>query len=175
MTAVWRCGPRSQGKLPPGMSLAPGLRSCACALRARWCAVAMAGQNTVHELALATTKITLPLLPFSCRKPPSQPRGGRESWYNAKRCWFTCSSLCGKTATRPVTTENLHFAPPCAKPAGHHRTPHQDGRLFNATQKKENAAPSNGTSRTRTNRHNTSDVRCEGGVTPCTLSAVAGS
>jgi len=33
-----------------------------------------------------TTKNTFPSLPFSCRKPPSQPRGARESWYNAKRC-----------------------------------------------------------------------------------------
>ena len=40
------------------------------------------------------------------------------------------------TATRPVTTPNLHFAPPCAKPADHHDTPHKDGRLFNAAQKK---------------------------------------
>ena len=41
------------------------------------------------------------------------------------------------TATRPITTPNLYFAPPCAKPADHHDTPHKDGRLFNATQKKE--------------------------------------
>jgi hypothetical protein len=41
------------------------------------------------------------------------------------------------TTTRPVTTPNLHFAPPCAKPADHHDTPHKDGRLFNAAQKKE--------------------------------------
>ena len=41
------------------------------------------------------------------------------------------------TATRPVTTPNLHCAPPCAKPADHHDTPHSDGRLFNAAQKKE--------------------------------------
>jgi hypothetical protein len=40
------------------------------------------------------------------------------------------------TTTRPVTTPNLHFAPPCAKPADHHDTPHKDGRLFNAPQKK---------------------------------------
>ena len=40
------------------------------------------------------------------------------------------------TTTRPVTTPNLHFAPPCAKPADHHDTPHKDGRLFNAAQKK---------------------------------------
>ena len=40
------------------------------------------------------------------------------------------------TATRPVTTPNLYFAPPCAKPADHHDTPHKDGRLFNAAQKK---------------------------------------
>jgi len=78
------------------------------------------------------------------------------------------------TATRPVTTPNLYFAPPCAKPADHHDTPHKDGRLFNATQKKNQAAPSNDTSRTRINRHNTSDVRCQGGVTPFAL-GVAGS
>ena len=41
------------------------------------------------------------------------------------------------TTTRPVTTPNLHFAPPCAKPADLHDTPHKDGRLFNAVQKKE--------------------------------------
>ena len=40
------------------------------------------------------------------------------------------------TATRPVTTPNLHCAPPCAKPADHHDTPHRDGRLFNVAQKK---------------------------------------
>ena len=82
--------------------------------------------------------------------------------------------LYGKTATRSVTTANLHFAPLCAKRVGHHRTPHQDGCLFNATPQNKNAAPSNGTSRTRINRHNTSDVRCEGGVMPCAL-GVAGS
>ena len=38
----------------------------------------------------------------------------------------------------------------------------------------KNATSSNATSRTRINRHNTSDVRCEGGVTPCAL-GVAGS
>ena len=43
------------------------------------------------------------------------------------------------TATRPVTTPNLHCAPPCAKPADHHDTPHRDGRLFNAAQKKRTA------------------------------------
>ena len=79
------------------------------------------------------------------------------------------------TATRPVITPKLHFAPPCAKPAAHHDTPHRDGRLFNATQKKNSASPQNGTSRTRINRHNASDVRrCEGGVAPCALGA-AGS
>ena len=45
------------------------------------------------------------------------------------------------TATRPVTTPNLYFAPPCAKPADHHDTPHKDGRLFNATQKKTTPRP----------------------------------
>ena len=78
------------------------------------------------------------------------------------------------TTTRPVTTPNLHFAPPCAKPADHHDTPHKDGRLFNAAQKKNHAAPSNETSRTRIHRHNASDVRCEGGVAACAL-GVAGS
>ena len=33
-----------------------------------------------------TTKNKFPSLPFSCRKPPSQPREARESWHNAKRC-----------------------------------------------------------------------------------------
>jgi hypothetical protein len=41
------------------------------------------------------------------------------------------------TATRPVTTPNLHCAPPCAKPADHHDTPHQRRAFFNAAQKKE--------------------------------------
>ena len=72
--------------------------------------------------------------------------------------------LCKMTATRPVTTPNLHFAPPCAKPADHHDTPHKDGRLFNAAQKKNHAAPPNDTSRTRIHRHNASDVRGQGGV-----------
>ena len=40
------------------------------------------------------------------------------------------------TATRPVTTPNFHFSPPCAKPADHHDTPHKDGRLFNAAHTK---------------------------------------
>ena len=78
------------------------------------------------------------------------------------------------TATRPVTTPNLYFAPPCAKPADHHDTPHKDGRLFNATQKNNHAAPSNDTLRTRIDRHNASDVRGQGGVTPRAL-GVAGS
>ena len=63
------------------------------------------------------------------------------------------------TATRPVTTPNLYFAPPCAKPADHHDTPHKDGRLFNATQKNNHTAPSNDTLRTRIDRHNASDMR----------------
>ena len=75
------------------------------------------------------------------------------------------------TATRPVTTPNPHCAPPYAKPADHHDTPHRDGRLFNAAQKKTSAAPPNGTSWTRINRHKASDVRCEGGVAPCALGA----
>ena len=66
------------------------------------------------------------------------------------------------TATRPVTTPNWYFAPPYAKPADHHDAPHKDPQrrayLFNGTQKKNHAAPSNDTSRTRINRHNTSDV-----------------
>ena len=78
------------------------------------------------------------------------------------------------TATRPVTTPNLYFAPPCAKPADHHDTPHKGGRLFNATQKNNHAAPSNDTLRTRIDRHNASDVRGQGGVTPRAL-GVAGS
>ena len=45
------------------------------------------------------------------------------------------------TATRPVTTPNLYFAPPCAKPADHHDTPHKDGRLFNDTQKTTTPRP----------------------------------
>ena len=49
------------------------------------------------------------------------------------------SDLREMTATRPVTTPNLHCAPPCAKPADHHDTPHKDGRLFNAAQKKRTA------------------------------------
>ena len=43
------------------------------------------------------------------------------------------------TATRPVPTPNLHCAPPCAKPADHHDTPHQRRAFFNAAQKKETA------------------------------------
>ena len=77
------------------------------------------------------------------------------------------------TATRPVTTPNLRCAPPCAKPADHHDTPYRDGRLFNAAPTKT-AAPTNDTTRTRIDRHNTSDVRREGGTTPCAL-GVAGS
>jgi len=41
------------------------------------------------------------------------------------------------TATRPVTTPNLHCVPPYAKPADHHDTPHQRRAFFNAAQKKE--------------------------------------
>ena len=46
------------------------------------------------------------------------------------------------TATRPVPTPNLHCAPPCAKPADHHDTPHRDGR-FSTPHKKNSAAPPN--------------------------------
>ena len=84
------------------------------------------------------------------------------------------SDLREMTATRPVTTPNLHCAPPCAKPADHHDTPHQRRAFFNAAQKKNSAAPPNCTSRTRIHRHNASDVRCEGGVAACAL-GVAGS
>ena len=49
------------------------------------------------------------------------------------------SDLREMTATRPVTTPNLHCAPPCAKPADHHDTPHQRRAFFNAAQKKRTA------------------------------------
>ena len=79
------------------------------------------------------------------------------------------------TATRPVTTSNLHLRRLAQSPPTTTMTPHKDGRLFNAEQKKKNhAAPPNDTSRTRIHRHNASDVRCEGGVAACAL-GVAGS
>jgi len=49
------------------------------------------------------------------------------------------SDLREMTATRPVTTPNLHCAPPCAKPADHHDTPHQRRAFFNAAHKKRTA------------------------------------
>ena len=40
--------------------------------------------------------------------------------------FLVTSDLREMTATRrPVITSNLHYAPPCAKPANHHDTPHQ--------------------------------------------------
>ena len=45
------------------------------------------------------------------------------------------------TATRPVTTPNLHCAPPCAKPADHHDTPRRDGRSFKAAQRRTAPRP----------------------------------
>ena len=67
------------------------------------------------------------------------------------------------TATRPVTSLNLHCAPPWAKPADHHDTTQRDGVFERRTKKKNSAPPPNGTSRTRIIRHNASDVRGEGG------------
>ena len=70
------------------------------------------------------------------RVPPLRLQAGE-----ARRRYHSGSvlswNLCEMTTTRPVTTPNLHFAPPCAKPVDHHDTPHKDGRLFNAAQKKE--------------------------------------
>ena len=40
------------------------------------------------------------------------------------------SDLREMTATRPVTTQNLHCAPHCAKPADHHDTPPHQRRAF---------------------------------------------
>ena len=107
------------------------------------------------------------------RVPPLRLQAGeaRGTHHNGSRVTW---DLCEMTATRPVPTPNLYCAPPCAKPADHHGTPHRDGRFSTPHKKKNNAAPPNFTSRTRINRHNASDVRCEGGVAPCTL-GVAGS
>ena len=47
---------------------------------------------------------------------------------------------------------------------------HTETGVCSTPQKQNKAsASSNCTSRTRTNRHNTSDVRCKGGVAPCAL------
>ena len=72
----------------------------------------------------------------SISSAPSAPASRRSSSTHHNESLVTWD-LCKMTATRPVTTPNLHFAPPCAKPADHHDTPHKDGRLFNAAQKKE--------------------------------------
>ena len=64
-----------------------------------------------------------------------------------------------RLAQSPPTTTTRHTK------TGVCSTPHQ---------KKNHAAPSNETSRTRIHRHNASDVRCEGGVAACAL-GVAGS
>ena len=72
------------------------------------------------------------------RVPPLRLQAGaaRGRYHNGL---LVTSDLREMTATRPVTTPNLHCAPPCAKPADHHDTPHRDGRLFNAAQKKRTA------------------------------------
>ena len=96
------------------------------------------------------------------RVPPLRLQAGaaRVTHHNGS---LVTRDLCKMTATRPVTTLFFYFTPLCAKPAHHHDTPHKDGRLFNATQKKKHAAPSNDTSRTRINRHKTKtcDARAE--------------
>ena len=53
------------------------------------------------------------------------------------------SDLREMTATRPVTTPNLHCAPPCAKPADHHDTPQpsKTGVFQRRTKKEQRRAP----------------------------------
>ena len=74
------------------------------------------------------------------------------------------------TATRPVTTPKPHCARHLAQSPLTTTTRHIETSVCSTPYKKKNsAAPPNGTSRTRTNRHNASDVRCEGGVASCAL------